>query len=393
MKKPLLLLILFHLPLLIIAQEAINKSLLSQPGIFITILLVMIPVLLSTIFASVKNNNAVKVYYNRKRKIEAALLAQQMRNRGDSQLELELEIQQKALQFELSNKELAGSERPEDIKAIVQNISTEQEVHFTAVKMKAAPRPGLSPDISRLILWYLGCSIFWLVLGGTIGEYMGIKFVAPELDSSSWLSIGHLRSVHTNMVFWGWASLGIIGLGYYVVPTVSNSKIFRISWGWIWLILINAMVILGSLSLMAGINNGGSEFREYIWPITSLFAVALILTLANFLMTVARKTTKEIYISNWYIIFAIIFTIIIALTAYLPFWQNGLGKTIIQGYYMHVGVGMWFTLFTLGLLYYFIPQQLNRPIYAYANGIFDQAAGSVRHWIPYRPGAGICGLN
>ena len=135
------------------------------------------------------------------------------------------------------------------------------------------------------------------------------------------------------------------------------------------MVLTNLMVTLGSISLMSGINNGGGEFREYIWPIMALFAVALILTLLNFIKTVAKRTTKEIYISNWYIIGALIFTIIVALTAYLPFWQHGLGETIIQGYYMHSGVGMWFTLFTLGLLYYFIPQQLNKPIYAYSLGI------------------------
>jgi cytochrome c oxidase cbb3-type subunit 1 len=178
-----------------------------------------------------------------------------------------------------------------------------------------------------------------------------------------------LRPVHTNIVFWGWASLGILGLGYYVVPTVSNTKLYSIKWGWIALVLTNLQVIFGSISLMAGINNGGGEFREYIWPIMALFAVALILTTINFIKTIANRTTKEIYISNWFIVSALIFTIIVALTAYLPFWQNGIGETIVQGYYMHSGVGMWFTLFTVGLLYYFIPQQLNKPIYAYSLGI------------------------
>ena len=46
-----------------------------------------------------------------------------------------------------------------------------------------------------------------------------------------------------------------------------------------------------------------------------------------------------------------------------------LGETIIQGYYMHQGVGMWFMLFTLGIVYYFLPQQLNKPIYSYSLGI------------------------
>ncbi|MDQ3016642.1 MAG: cbb3-type cytochrome c oxidase subunit I [Bacteroidota bacterium] len=355
-------------PLMAQATEKIQKPLLNQPGILITIVLVMIPVLLGAVFALVKANNAVKIFQNRNKRKEAEQLAENLKANGDKAFLAEMRKEQSG-QYSLRHDELSGEEHPYDERGLVQNVSNELEVHFTAVKKKATPRPSLSPDITKLILWYLGCSVFWLVLGSSIGEYVGIKFVAPEIDTTSWLSFGRLRPVHTNMVFWGWASLGIIGLGYYVVPTVSNTKIFKISWGWTALVLINAMVALGTLSLMAGINNGGGEFREYIWPIMALFAVALILTLINFLMTVARRTSKEIYISNWYIISSIIFTIIIALTAYLPFWQNGLGETIIQGYYMHSGVGMWFTLFTLGLLYYFIPQQLNRPIYAYSLGI------------------------
>jgi cytochrome c oxidase cbb3-type subunit 1 len=63
------------------------------------------------------------------------------------------------------------------------------------------------------------------------------------------------------------------------------------------------------------------------------------------------------------------FLLVIAVIAYWPSWQNGLGETIIQGYYMHQGVGMWFMLFNLGLMYYFLPQQLNKPIYSYSLGI------------------------
>jgi cytochrome c oxidase cbb3-type subunit 1 len=120
---------------------------------------------------------------------------------------------------------------------------------------------------------------------------------------------------------------------------------------------------------MAGINNGGGEYREYIWPVMALFGIGLIITLGNFLKTVARRTTKEIYISNWYIISAVIFALVIVVVAYGPWWQDGLGETIAQGYYMHQGVGMWFMLFTLGVVYYFLPQQLNKPIYSYSLGI------------------------
>ncbi len=348
---------------------AYSKNLISQPGIIITLLLVVLPFLLAVILVINRATQSVKKFGNEKKMKHAKVLAQQLRSVKDFELDKQLSERKEALAFRLQNNELSGDELPEDTHGIISNLNDEHEIHFTAQKKKAAPRPGLDADITKLILWFLGCAAFWLIIGTGIGEYVGIKFVVPDADHVSWLSFGRLRPVHTNMVFWGWASLGILGLGYYVVPTVSNTKIYSIKWGWIALICTNLQVILGTVCLMAGINNGGGEFREYIWPVMLLFAIALIITLANFLMTVAKRSTKEIYISNWYLISSLIFTIIVALTAYLPFWQNGLGETITQGYYMHSGVGMWFTLSTLGLLYYFIPQQINKSIYAYSLGI------------------------
>ena len=352
------------------AQSAdATPSLLSQPGIIITLILTIIPVVLGVIFAMTKVNNLVKKNIDKTKIAEAEALAKYLATLEDPVFDLELAKKKKIIDYALSHTELAGEEKAEDTKGLIHNVSDKHNPHFTATKKKATPRPALEPNISKLIVWYCGCAAFWLVVGTAIGEYLGIKFVAPSADEISWLSFGRLRPVHTNIVFWGWASLGMIGLGYYVVPTVSNAKIYSIKWGWIALVLTNLMVILGSWCLMAGINNGGGEFREYIWPVMALFAVALILTLANFILTVARRSTEEIYISNWFIISALIFTIIVALTAYIPFWQDGVSETIVQGYFMHSGVGMWFTLYTVGLLYYFIPQQINKPIYAYSLGI------------------------
>jgi cytochrome c oxidase cbb3-type subunit 1 len=100
-----------------------------------------------------------------------------------------------------------------------------------------------------------------------------------------------------------------------------------------------------------------------------LFGLGILITLQNFIATIARRKTKEIYISNWYIVAAMMFLLVIVIIAYWPGWQNGLGETIVQGYYMHQGVGMWFMLFNLGLVYYFLPQQLNKPIYSYSLGV------------------------
>lgn len=370
MKKTFLLLLMLISATPMFAQPAETSSgVWMNPGVLITIALILTPLLIAAYLVAVKvNHMAIRSKVGKTRR-NAQLLAKSLQELDLDAMSDELSKRKQAIEFELSNTELAGEALPGDKKGLLHNIAEVDSPRFLASKKKAVKRPDIDPALTRLILWYIGTATFWLVLGTSVGEYLGIKFVAPDVDHVSWLSFGRLRPVHTNMVFWGWSSLAMIGLGYYVVSTVSNTVVASLKRGWYALYLINASVILGSVSLMAGINNGGGEYREYIWPIMLLFAIAIIITLINYLQTVAKRKTKEIYISNWYIIAATMFTVVIALVGYLPFWQNGLGESIAQGYYMHQGVGMWFMLFNLGLIYYFLPQQLNTPIYSYSLGI------------------------
>lgn len=340
-----------------------------NPGILIIIALILVPLVFAVYLVVFKVNNLVKKIREIRIRRESKQIAASLQQLNIDEIREQLIKRKKAVDFKLSNKELTGESPAEDKMGLLRNIAEVNSPRFIASKKKAVKRPDVDPELTKLILWYLGMATFWLVLGTSIGEYLGIKFVSPDLDHVSWLSFGRLRPVHTNMVFWGWSSLAMIGLGYYVVSTVSNTVVASLKLGWYALYFINAAVILGSCSLMAGINNAGGEYREYIWPVMLLFAIGITITLVNYLQTVARRKTKEIYISNWYIIAAVMFVIVIALVGYLPFWQNGLGETVAQGYYMHQAVGMWFMLFNLGLIYYFLPQQLNTPIYSYSLGI------------------------
>lgn len=342
-----------------------TKNIFSESGIIITLLLIAIPVIVASILVIIKAKNVLKNFLKKK---ELEKFNEYLKNLSPEEVK-KIEQRKKELEFSLSNNELAGDMTPIDAKGLIDNVSEASSLRFIEQKKKSQARPSIEPDLTKLILWYLGCATFWLLFGTTVGEYVGIKFVAPDVDHYSWLSFGRLRPVHTNAVFWGWASLAMLGLAYYVIPRVSNVPIASIKTGYRTLILVNASVILGSLFLMAGINNGGGEYREYIWPVMALFGIGVIISLRNFYKTIAKRTTKEIYVSNWYIISAMMFLLVIAVIAYWPSWQNGLGETIIQGYYMHQGVGMWFMLFNLGLMYYFLPQQLNKPIYSYSLGI------------------------
>ena len=345
-----------------------SPSLWTQPGIIITVALVLIPLVIGVIFLIARINTIINRQHEREKEREAQRLADYLLSAEE---DIEPSLLKRKTYFEnpFSTPVLSRELETQDPVGIIQRATAGASIQFVAKKKKAVRRPDIDPQLSKLILWYLGTAIFWLVFGTTVGEYLGIKFVAPDIDHQSWLSFGRLRPVHTNVVFWGWSSLGMLGLGYYVVSIVGNAPIVSLKKGWISLGLINASVLIGTLCLMTGINNGGGEYREYVWPVMALFGAGLIITLINFIQTIAKRTTHEIYISNWYIVSAIMFALVIVFIAYWPSWQDGLGETIVQGYYMHQGVGMWFMLFSLGIVYYFLPQQLNKPIYSYSLGI------------------------
>lgn len=340
-------------------------ELFKEPGVQITILLLLLPIIFVLILILVKVN---KMVYTRLKKNELRQINENISRLNADEIAL-LQKRKKELEFQLSGNEIAQVSEISDPRGLIDEAKEVHDLRFFQTKRKQDKNIKVPEEEKKLILWFLGSSVFWLLVGTSVGEYLGIKFVAPDSDQISWLSFGRLRPVHTNIVFWGWASMAMVGLSYYVVPRVGNTIIYNLKYGYFSLILMNVAVLSGSICLMSGINNSGGEYREYIWPVMSLFAIGVYLSIFNHFNTVASRKTDEIYVSNWYIVSAMMYVIVILLIAYLPFWQDGLGETITQGYYMHQGVGMWFMFFNLGLMYYFLPQELNSPVYSYSLGI------------------------
>lgn len=342
-----------------------TSFLLEETGVQITILLALIIVIAILVIVVLKY---FSIYQNLLKKKE--LMEAQRKIGALSEEELvQYEKREKELSYELPDHVLSGNLSASDEKGLLKNINAIDELRIFPIKKSVVFEEYITPRLAKLILYFLGSAIVWLLIGTSIGLYVGIKFVAPDVDHISWLSFGRLRPAHTNMVLWGWSSIAMIGLAYYVIPKVSNIENFNIKQGYISLFLLNASILSGTICILAGINNGGGEYREYIWPVMLFFCAGVVTSFLNFLKPIEKRIPKEIYLSSWYIFSAGIFITIIVLVGFLPFWQNGIGETIIQGYYMHQAIGMWFMFTNLGLMYYFLPQQLNKPIYSYSLGI------------------------
>lgn len=335
---------------------------LSESSVQITIFLLLIPVIFMLILVIIKINRMIS---DTLKKRELKQILHKIESLPEDEIQA-LEKRQKELEFQLGGNELANPNPVGDPRGLITESKEIHDIRFLASKRQRKARLTIPDEEKKLILWFLGISILWLIIGTSVGEYLGIKFVAPDSDHISWLSFGRLRPVHTNMVFWGWASTAMVGLSYFVVPRVGNTKLHSIKLGYYSLVLMASAVLIGSICLMSGINNSGGEYREYIWPVMGLFAMGIGLSLYNFIKTIQTRKTEDIYVSNWYIVAAMMFIAVIVLVGYLPFWQDGLGETIVQGFYMHQAVGMWFMFLNLGLMYYFLPQELDTPVYSYS---------------------------
>jgi cytochrome c oxidase cbb3-type subunit I len=217
---------------------------------------------------------------------------------------------------------------------------------------------------------YVARATLWLLFATGIGLLMAFKFGAPEFGAGAWLTFGRLRPIHTNATFYGFASIALIGLGYYVAARSSGTKLYSAALAWLGLALFNAAAVAGTIALDLGYNDGDLEYREWLWWIRLIFLAAVVVTAWNLIATVARRSSGDIYLSNWYIIGGTLWTCIFGLVAVVPWYQYGLGQVAVSGFYMHNAVGMWFTPLVLGVTYYTLPKLLNRPIYSYALGVF-----------------------
>jgi len=341
----------------------------SSPGIIGLFILIAIVLVVAIVILLVKINGYVDTMKIKQMRKNRKAFQEEITTLEDSEIDEILIKRKAALKYKLTGEELGGEDDAVDDKGILHRIDHTPSNAFFSEKKRTSLSIETPNELKKIVIYYVVAAAVWLVVGTLVGQYLGMKFIWPEIDHQPMFSFGRLRPVHTNMVFWGWSSLAMIGLGYFVIARTSNTKIYNYKWAWYGWALVNATIVLGSLALMFGINNGGGEYREYIWPIMLLFAIALVLTFWNFYKTVATRKISEIYISNWFILAALIWTIVLATIGYLPFYQDGLGETVAQGYYMHQGVGMWFMTFTLGLVYYYLPSSLNKPIYSYSLGV------------------------
>jgi cytochrome c oxidase cbb3-type subunit 1 len=221
-------------------------------------------------------------------------------------------------------------------------------------------------------------AVIWGVVGMLVGVVIAAQLVWPELNLGlPWTSFGRLRPLHTNAVIFAFGGSALFASSYYVVQRTCQTRLFAgklasfTFWGW------QAVIIAAAISLPLGYTSG-KEYAELEWPIDILIAIVWISYAIVFFGTIAKRKIKHIYVANWFygsfIITVALLHIVNSAAIPAGFMKSysayaGVQDAMVQWWYGHNAVGFFLTTGFLGMMYYFVPKQAERPVYSYSLSI------------------------
>lgn len=218
-------------------------------------------------------------------------------------------------------------------------------------------------------------TIFWGVVGFAAGLFIALQMAFPDLNIEPYLSFGRLRPVHTSAVIFAFGGNALFATSYYVVQRTCGVRLWNDAlakftfWGYQFFIVIAALgYVLGA--------NQGKEYAEPEWYADLWLTIVWVAYLLVYLMTIIKRKEPHLYVANWFYLAFIITVAVLHLGNALSLPVDlmgaksysvfaGLQSAMVQWWYGHNAVGFFLTAGFLGMMYYFIPKQADRPIYSY----------------------------
>jgi len=236
-----------------------------------------------------------------------------------------------------------------------------------------------STDISQkynfdVVRWFSVAAVIYFVVGTLVGVYIASELAWPILNFDiAELSFGRLRPLHTNAVIFAFGGCVLMATAFYSAQRTCGVRIWSDKlawftfWGW------NLIIVAAVITLPMGLTQG-KEYAELEWPIDIAIAVVWLSFTFNFIMTLATRKTSHIYVSNWFFLGMMVMItylhVVNSLAIPVEMFKSysifsSVQDAMIQWWWGHNAVGFYLTAGFLGIMYYFIPKQADRPIFSY----------------------------
>lgn len=217
-------------------------------------------------------------------------------------------------------------------------------------------------------------TLLWGVVGMLVGLIIALQLAHWQFNLGiAQLTFGRLRPLHTNAVIFAFAGNAIFAGIYYSTQRLCKARMFSDFLSnahfWIW----QAIIVSAALTLPFGITMG-KEYAELEWPIDIAITLVWVIFTINLFGTIIKRREHHIYVALWfYIATALTIAMLhivnslelpVSLFKSYPVFA-GVQDALVQWWYGHNAVAFFLTTPFLGLMYYFVPKAVGRPIYSY----------------------------
>ena len=231
-----------------------------------------------------------------------------------------------------------------------------------------------------LVKAHLVMAVFFMITAMSGGFLASLQFIGLyPFEGIEFLSFGRLRFLHTNEIAYGFIFNGFLGLLYYAIPRLTGRQVYKASLGWliwgVWQFSVFATSIGQLLGKAQAVEWGetptgfkpGTFELNYI-PVDIIIGVGAILVALQFFVPIATAMRKKMYVSLWYISAGLVWTILTYVMGnVLPEWVfAGASGAATTGMYIHDLVGLFITPMGWGLMYFFVPIILRKPVWSHA---------------------------
>ena len=174
-----------------------------------------------------------------------------------------------------------------------------------------ANRVAAPPVETRLVYAHGLAAIVTLLISVTFGILASVELLVPDLAGNHvWLSWGRLRYDHTQGIMLGWLGNAFFAFLYHAVPLLTGRPVTSVRLGqWIFGLWNFAVVAPGWVLVLAGVSQP-LEWAEFPIVVDVFVVLALVLAIVQFLPPFFWRGLEDLYVSSWYVIGALIFTLL-----------------------------------------------------------------------------------
>ena len=218
-------------------------------------------------------------------------------------------------------------------------------------------------------------TVFWGVAGFLAGVFIAAQLAFPDLNLTPWLNFGRLRPLHPSAVIFAFGGNILIASSFYVVQRTCRARLFGGDLAWFVFWGYQLFIVLAATGYLLGITQS-REYAEPEWYVDIWLTIVWVAYLVVFMGTVLRRKEPHIYVANWFYMSFIVTIAMLHIINNLAFPISIVGSksysafagvqvAVTQWWYGHNAVAFFLTVPFLAMMYYFVPKQVNRPIYSY----------------------------